>query len=50
MIKYLRWAAVAFLVFYLFTQPEDAAHQASRLASGLAAVGGSLATFVTSLD
>jgi hypothetical protein len=49
MWRYVRLAAVAFVVFYLLTQPEGAAHLASSLAGGLAAVGGSLATFVSSI-
>jgi hypothetical protein len=47
--KYLTWAAVAFVAFYVFTQPNGAARSVQGAADGLASVAGSLATFVNAL-
>jgi hypothetical protein len=48
-LKYVKLAVVAFVVYYLLTQPEGAARLANRLLDGLTTVGGSLATFVSSI-
>lgn len=49
MKKYLTWAAVAFVIFYLLKQPTGAANVVHNAASGLASAANSLATFVNSL-
>ena len=49
MKKYLSWAAIAFVAFFLFTSPEGAADIVSSAFSGLASAGESLSTFVNSL-
>ncbi|MGK5554707.1 hypothetical protein ACSNOI_24130 [Actinomadura kijaniata] len=47
--KYLTWAAVAFVAFYVFNQPQGAARSVQTAADGLASAADSLTTFVTSL-
>lgn len=49
MKKYLQWAGIAFVVFYLLSQPQGAARQVNRVLDELSAAGGSMATFVNSL-
>lgn len=46
MTKYLRWAAIAFVIFYLLSQPHGAARAVNNVIDGLAGAGDSLATFV----
>lgn len=50
MKKYLTWAAVAFVAFFLFTQPEGAAGIVHSAANGIMSAADSLSTFVTSLS
>lgn len=50
MKKYLSWAAIAFVAFYLFTSPEGAAGIVESAASGLMSAADSLSTFVTALS
>jgi hypothetical protein len=47
--KIITWAIVIFIVFYLLTQPNGAAHVISNLLNLLKSAGNSLATFVNSL-
>ncbi|MDL4773408.1 MULTISPECIES: hypothetical protein [Thermomonosporaceae] len=47
--KYFTWAAVAFVAFYVFSQPEGAAKSVYTAADGLASAAGSLATFVNAI-
>lgn len=49
MSKLLKWAIVAFLAFYLFTNPGGAAGTAHHLLDGLHEAATSLSTFVSSL-
>jgi hypothetical protein len=49
MKKYLQWAGIAFVVFYLLSQPQGAARQVNRVLDELSAAGGSLATFVNGI-
>jgi hypothetical protein len=46
MTKYLRWAGIAFVVFYLLSQPEGAARVVNNTIEGAMSGLGSLATFV----
>lgn len=46
--KLLGWAVVAFLAYYLFSDPTGAGHAAHSLLHGLAHAGNSLAAFVSS--
>ncbi|WP_169744383.1 hypothetical protein [Spirillospora albida] len=48
--KYLTWAALAFVAFYVIQQPDGAARSVENAASGLASAAGSLATFVETLS
>jgi len=47
--KYMTWAAVAFVAFYVVTRPEGAARSVETAASGIASAADSLATFVNAL-
>ncbi|MEV4673236.1 MULTISPECIES: hypothetical protein [Actinomadura] len=47
--KYMTWAAVAFVAFYVIQQPDGAAQTVETAANGLASAAGSLATFVNAL-
>ncbi|MCP9952270.1 MULTISPECIES: hypothetical protein [Actinomadura] len=47
--KYMTWAAVAFVAFYVIKQPDGAAQSVENAANGLASAAGSLATFVNAL-
>jgi hypothetical protein len=49
MKKYLQWAGIAFVVFYLLSQPQGAARQVNRVLESLSSAGGSLATFVNGI-
>lgn len=49
MKKYAGWAAIAFLLFYLITQPTGAASVVHSAIHGLGAAANSLSQFVTSL-
>lgn len=49
MVKYLRLAGIAFVVFYLLSQPEGAARQVNKVLDGLTSAGSSLATFVNGI-
>lgn len=50
MKKYLTWAAVAFVVFYLINSPEGAASFVRGAAGGLASAADSLSRFVNALS
>jgi hypothetical protein len=47
--KYLQYAGIAFLVFYLLSQPEGAARVVNNALDGLDDAGTSLATFVNGI-
>lgn len=47
--KYMTWAAVAFVAFYLLRSPQGAAHAVNSAAGGLASAAGSLAEFFNAL-
>jgi hypothetical protein len=47
--KILGWAAVAFVIFYLITDPTGAAHAVSSITALLKTAGSSLETFFNSL-
>ncbi|GAA4102899.1 MULTISPECIES: hypothetical protein [Actinomadura] len=47
--KYVTWAAMAFVAFYVIREPGGAAQSVNHAASGIASVADSLATFVTEL-
>jgi hypothetical protein len=49
MKKNLRWVAIAFVAFYLLSQPTNAAGVVNNAASALASAGTSLAQFVNHL-
>jgi hypothetical protein len=49
MKKYLGWAAIAFIVFFLLTNPTSAATIVHNAIHGLGSAAHSLSTFVTSL-
>ena len=49
MKKYLTWALGAFVVFYLLTSPQGAAHVVHSAASSLSSAGDSLSRFVDAL-
>lgn len=48
--KILLWAVVAFLIFYLVTQPQGSANIIKGVAGGLAGVARGLAQFVGNLS
>lgn len=50
MKKYLTWAAVAFVLFFLLSSPEGAAEVVQSAVDGLMSAGESLSTFVNSLS
>ena len=45
----LSWAAIAFVAFYLVTQPTAAGHLVHNILDGLKSAGNSLATFFNSI-
>ncbi|GGT63180.1 MULTISPECIES: hypothetical protein [Actinomadura] len=47
--KYITWAAMAFVAFYVITQPDGAAQSVENAATGISSAADSLATFVNSL-
>lgn len=47
--KYLTWAALAFVAFYLINEPTGAAGLIHNAASGLASMATSLSQFVNAL-
>ncbi len=47
--KYIMWAAIAFVAFYLLSQPQGAASVVNSAASGLQSAANSLATFINAL-
>ncbi|GGU95694.1 hypothetical protein ACFHW2_15365 [Actinomadura sp. LOL_016] len=47
--KYLTWAAVAFVAFYVVTQPDGAARSVESAAGGLADAAGSVITFMNAV-
>jgi hypothetical protein len=47
--KIVVWALVVFVVFYLLTDPNGAAHFVSTVFNGLKSAGHSLSTFVSKL-
>ena len=49
MKKYLGWAVIAFVLFYLITQPTGAAGVVHPALHGLGAAASSLSRFVSSL-
>jgi hypothetical protein len=49
MKKYLGWAAIAFVLFYLITQPGGAATVVHSAIHGLGVAANSLSSFVTHL-
>ncbi len=49
MKKYLGWAAIAFILFFLFTNPTGAATIVTNVVHSLGTAASSLSTFVTSL-
>jgi hypothetical protein len=49
MKKYLTWALLAFVVFYLLNSPAGAAHVVHNAVGGLTSAGNSLSRFVNSL-
>lgn len=48
--KYLMWATVAFVVFYLITSPTGAAGFVRSVAGGFADAAASLSVFVNALQ
>jgi hypothetical protein len=47
--KVLTWAAIAFVVYYLVTQPAGAAHFVNGVFNWLKGAANSMSTFVSSL-
>ena len=47
--KLMTWAFIAFLVYYVVTQPSGAGHLAHQAFSGLHSAANSMATLVSSL-
>ncbi|WP_169809323.1 hypothetical protein [Actinomadura chibensis] len=47
--KYITWVAVAFVAFYVISQPDGAARSVESAANGLASAADSLATFVNAI-
>ncbi|WP_187437914.1 hypothetical protein [Actinomadura decatromicini] len=47
--KYITWVAVAFVAFYVISQPDGAARSVESAATGLASAADSLATFVNGI-
>ncbi|MBO2453622.1 hypothetical protein J4573_41490 [Actinomadura barringtoniae] len=47
--KYVVWVAVAFVAFYVFKQPDGAAHSVHQAANGLSSAADSLTTFVNAI-
>lgn len=48
--KYLTYAIAAFVIYYLLSLPENAAHVVQGAASGLASAADSLSRFVNELS
>ncbi|WP_433175607.1 hypothetical protein [Actinoallomurus sp. CA-150999] len=49
MKKYLTWALIAFVIFYLLNSPGSAAHVVHNALGGLMSAGNSLSRFVNAL-
>lgn len=49
MKKYLTWALIAFVIFYLLNSPTGAAHVVHNALGSLASAGNSLSRFVNAL-
>jgi hypothetical protein len=49
MKKYLTWALIAFVIFYLLNSPNGAAHVVHNALGGLVSAGNSLSRFVNAL-
>ncbi|SHN44972.1 hypothetical protein [Cryptosporangium aurantiacum] len=49
MKKFLKWGAVALLVFFVVTQPADAAGVVRSLGNGLVNIASGMSAFVTNL-
>lgn len=50
MVKYLRLAGIAFVIFYLLSQPEGAARTVNKVLDGIFGAGDSLAIFVNGIS
>lgn len=50
MKKYLTWAGIAFVAFFLLSSPEGAADIVQSAGSGIMSAANSLSTFVTALS
>ena len=48
MKKYMKWAGIAFLVWYVVNRPDGAASVVQGVLNGLGGAADSLSTFVTS--
>jgi hypothetical protein len=49
MKKFLKWAAIALLVFFVVTQPGDAASVVRSMGNGLTSIASGFSAFVTNL-
>ncbi|GAA3382758.1 hypothetical protein [Cryptosporangium minutisporangium] len=49
MKKFLKWGAVALLVFFVVTQPADAAGVVRSMTNGLVNIASGMSAFVTNL-
>lgn len=49
MVKYLRLAGIAFVIFYVLKSPAGAAGTVNEILGGLESAGGSLATFINGI-
>lgn len=49
MKKYISWALIAFVIFYLLTSPQGAAHVVHSALDSLTSAGNSLSRFVNAL-
>jgi hypothetical protein len=49
MKKWLTWAVIAFVIFYLLNSPNGAAHVVHNALGGLVSAGNSLSRFVNAL-
>ena len=47
--KFITWVAVAFVAFYVLTQPDGAARSVHTVSNGLASAADSVATFVNAI-
>jgi hypothetical protein len=48
MVKYIKWAGIAFLVWYVINRPDGAASVVQGTLNGLGGAADSLSTFMTS--